>query len=72
MYVSWNGATQVVSWRVMAGSGASRLAAVARAARSGFETAIPMSQSYTSFEVQALDASGRVIGSSPLFSPTAQ
>jgi hypothetical protein len=72
VYASWNGATQVISWRVMAGSGAGRLAAVASAARSGFETAIPMPRSYTSYEVQALDASGRVIGSSPLFSATAQ
>jgi EmrB/QacA subfamily drug resistance transporter len=72
VYASWNGATQVVSWRVLAGPSASRLATVASAARSGFETAIPMPASYASYTVQALDASGRVIGSSPLFSATVQ
>jgi EmrB/QacA subfamily drug resistance transporter len=72
VYASWNGATQVVSWRVLARTGAGRLAAVASASRSGFETAIAMPRSYTSYEVQGLDATGRVIGSSPLFSATAQ
>ena len=67
VYVSWNGATQVVSWRVLAGPGAGRLTAVASAAKSGFETAIPVRQSYASFEVQALDAGGRVIGTSRPF-----
>ena len=64
VYASWNGATQVVSWRVLAGPGTSRLTVVASAARSGFETAIGVAQGYQSFEVQALDASGRVIGTS--------
>jgi EmrB/QacA subfamily drug resistance transporter len=69
VYVSWNGATQVVSWRVLAGAGAgaSRMAAVARAAKSGFETAIPVPQGYERFEVQALNAAGRVIGASQPF-----
>ena len=67
VYASWNGATQVVSWRVLAGPSASGLAAVAASAKSGFETAIPVRQSYKTFEVQALDANGRVIGTSRLF-----
>jgi EmrB/QacA subfamily drug resistance transporter len=67
VYASWNGATQVVSWRVLAGAGAGRMAAVARAPRSGFETAIPVPRGYQSFEVQALDAGGRVIGASRPF-----
>ncbi len=69
MYASWNGATEVVSWRVLAGSAGGRLAAVAGATRSGFETAIPLARSYASFEVQALDAAGRVIGVSRPFTP---
>jgi hypothetical protein len=40
---------------------------VARAARSGFETAIEVPNGYRSFEVQALGADGRVIGASRLF-----
>jgi EmrB/QacA subfamily drug resistance transporter len=67
VYASWNGATRVVSWRVLAGSGASRLSAVASATKSGFETSIPVSQGEQSFEVQALDASGKVIGTSRPF-----
>ncbi len=70
VYASWNGATQVVSWRVLAGAGAAGLSVVASAAKSGFETAIPIPQSYKTFKLQALDASGRVIGASPLFSGT--
>jgi hypothetical protein len=67
VYASWNGATQVASWRVLAGSSASGLRAVANTSRSGFETAIPVPQSYTTFKVEALDANGRVIGTSALF-----
>lgn len=64
VYASWNGATQVASWRVLAGASANALAAVAAAPRGGFETAIsvPGAQGYVA--VQALDASGAVLGSS--------
>jgi EmrB/QacA subfamily drug resistance transporter len=72
VYASWNGATQVVSWRVLAGSGTGRLAVVKTTARSGFETAITVPRGYASFEVQALDAGGRVIGTSRPFSGSAQ
>ena len=71
VYASWNGATQVQAWRVMAiGSGgpATRLA---QAAKNGFETKIPVSGSATRFEVQALDARGHVIGTTRPFAPTA-
>jgi len=69
VYASWNGATQVVSWRVLAGTGAgaNRLTPVAITARSGFETAIAVPQGYSSFEVQALTANGRVARASRLF-----
>jgi EmrB/QacA subfamily drug resistance transporter len=72
VYASWNGATQVVSWRVLAGSGASRLTVVATTAKSGFETVIPVPPSYRSFEVQALNVDGRVIGASRTFSGSTQ
>jgi EmrB/QacA subfamily drug resistance transporter len=67
VYASWNGATEVASWRVMAGPAATRLSTVASTARSGFETAIPLPQSYKSFKVQALAADGRVLGASQAF-----
>jgi hypothetical protein len=69
VYASWNGATEVVSWRVLAAAGAGRMTAVASASRSGFETAIGMPQGYSSFEVQALGAGGRVIGFTRPFAP---
>jgi len=68
VYASWNGATRVVSWRVLAGASAGRLAVVKVAAKSGFETAITMPAGYSSFKLQALDASGKVIGTSRSFS----
>jgi MFS family permease len=69
VYASWNGATRVASWRVLAGPSPARLSAVTSAPRSGFETAIPVSAGYASFEVQALSAGGRAIGASRPFSP---
>ena len=71
VYASWNGATQVASWRVLAAAGSARMATVASAARAGFETAIPVAQGYDSFEVQALNAGGRVIGVSRPFTSQA-
>ncbi|HEY1458015.1 MAG TPA: hypothetical protein VGF15_05815, partial [Solirubrobacteraceae bacterium] len=67
VYASWNGATQVSSWRVLGGPTNGRLRVVARSAKSGFETAIALARSYASYEVQALDGSGRVIGASRPF-----
>jgi arylsulfotransferase ASST len=61
VYVSWNGATQVAKWRVLAGSSSSHLKAVTTQARGGFETAIKLSKSYKSYEVQALDSKGAVL-----------
>jgi EmrB/QacA subfamily drug resistance transporter len=67
VYASWNGATRVASWRVLAGA-AGRVQAVATVARSGFETAIPVSEAAGKFVVEALDSHGRVIGTSRSFS----
>jgi hypothetical protein len=63
-YASWNGATDVVRWRLLAGRSRQRLAPVASAARSGFETAIPLSGSPSWLELQALGPNGIVLGSS--------
>ncbi len=62
VYASWNGATQVVSWRVLAGQRSDGLTVVAHAPRSGFETAIPLPGTYRSIKLAALDSRGRVIG----------
>jgi hypothetical protein len=64
VYVSWNGATGVASWRVLGGSSSSSLRQVATSGRRGFETAVTISaQQYV--QVQALDSAGHVLGSSP-------
>jgi EmrB/QacA subfamily drug resistance transporter len=68
VYASWNGATQVASWRVLARHSTGRLTAVTTTAKSGFETAIPVPPGYDSFKVEALGANGRAIGASRPFS----
>ena len=66
VYASWNGATLVASWRVLAGASPSSLGTVALEPRSGFETAIavPAGTAGPYVEVQALGAAGQVLGSS--------
>jgi Arylsulfotransferase (ASST) len=66
VYASWNGATLLASWRVLAGPSPGALAPVAGAAKRGFETAIavPGVRVGSYVELQALDASGAVIGAS--------
>jgi hypothetical protein len=65
VYASWNGATLLTGWRVLAGPGPSSLRAVAQVPRGGFETAIPLPASAAGpyLSVQALNASGAVIAS---------
>lgn len=62
---SWNGATEVASWRVLAGASPTALTAVATAPRSGFQTTIAAPASGPYVEVQALNAQGVLIGTSP-------
>jgi Arylsulfotransferase (ASST) len=64
VYASWNGDTRTASWRVLAGPIATQLTPLASAPRQGFETAIavPIAEGYVA--VQALDASGAVLGTS--------
>jgi hypothetical protein len=67
VYASWNGATQAVSWRVLADGGGGVRRVLASAAKDGFETAIPVGAGNSSFQVQALNAAGKVIGTSKAF-----
>jgi hypothetical protein len=63
VYASWNGATQLASWRVLAGASPTSLAPVGAASRTGFETAISLPAAAGPYaQVQALDSSGAVIG----------
>jgi hypothetical protein len=68
VYASWNGATEVAKWQVLAGNTASKLKKVATKRRSGFETVISLSKSYKTYEVQALDGAGKVLNTSKAFS----
>jgi len=65
LYASWNGATEVASWRVLAGSSPTTLAPQATAPKTGFETALaisaPVSGPYY-VAAQALNSAGAVIG----------
>jgi hypothetical protein len=64
VYASWNGATEVASWRVLGGASPASLTPAGGAPKSGFETAIalPRAAIGSYVQVQALDASGAVIG----------
>ncbi|HEV3320347.1 MAG TPA: arylsulfotransferase family protein [Solirubrobacteraceae bacterium] len=64
VYASWNGATGVASWRVLAGSSPAQLAPVASAAKSGFETTIATPGPEPYVAVQALSSVGAVLGTS--------
>ena len=65
VYASWNGATTVASWRVLAGTSAKTLAPTTSAAKSGFETTISTPGKPAYVAVQALGAAGEVLDTSP-------
>ncbi len=62
-YVSWNGATDVASWRLYGGSSAQMLEPLATVPATGFETAIS-TQAVDEVLAQALNAAGEVLGES--------
>ncbi len=62
--MSWNGATDVASWQVLAGASPSALGVVASAAKSGFQTTIAAPTVGPYAQVRALDAAGATIGTS--------
>jgi len=64
VHASWNGATEVRSWRILAGSRPGALTARASIPVSGFESSTTLPQRYASVAVQALSASGAVLGTS--------
>jgi Arylsulfotransferase (ASST) len=64
VYLSWNGATDVASWTVHAGTVATTLTPVASQPRTSFETAVFTPHNGPYFSADALDAGGRVLGRS--------
>jgi predicted lipoprotein with Yx(FWY)xxD motif len=70
LYVSWNGATEVTQWKVLGGPGLKKLAKIKTVGRRGFETTIRFKSNRSKFEVMALGASAKVLGTSALVRPT--
>jgi hypothetical protein len=72
VYVSWNGATEAVTWEVLAGSNPDRLRPVASAPRAGFETEIVVETTEPYLAVRALNGTGNILGVSAVVEPGAE
>ena len=69
VYASWNGATDVASWQLLAGPSADHLAVASTTPKRGFETVIP-APGAAFFQVRALTAAGKVLATSGTVKPT--
>jgi hypothetical protein len=65
VYASWNGATEVESWAVLAGGRQDQLEPLGTVPRDGFETAMVARTPDRYVAVQARERSGRTLGTSP-------
>lgn len=68
-YASWNGATEVETWELLAGDRRNDLSVAAQKARRSFETAIAIPRSAAYVAVRALDSSGNALGTSKTVKP---
>jgi hypothetical protein len=64
VFVSWNGATEVRRWEVLAGEEPTRLRPVRTARKTGFETAVVLGTEAQYLAVRALGGDGAGLGSS--------
>jgi hypothetical protein len=64
IYVSWNGATEVAAWRVLAGPGPDELRPVRSFPRAGFETIATLQAEGPYFAVMAEDDAGQELATS--------
>jgi hypothetical protein len=62
LYASWNGATEVAAWQVLAGPGPEELEIVDSVSRHGFETVIEVETAEPFVGVRAQDRSGGALG----------
>ena len=70
LYASWNGATEVADWEVLAGPGPDRLEPAAGSVpRKGFETVIKVKTTEPYVGVRAKDPSGKVLGTAKAVEP---
>jgi arylsulfotransferase ASST len=66
LWESWNGATDVAAWRVLAGSSPAALQPIARYAKYRFESSLTPGIGDADYEVQALSYAGQVLATSPV------
>ena len=66
---SWNGATEVTTWQVLAGSAPDQLEPIASAPRQGFETVITVRTTEPYVGLQAVNGSGKVLGTTKAIKP---
>jgi hypothetical protein len=64
VHASWNGATEVAAWRVLAAKHTGPLAALATIPAGDFESSTTLPVKYAHVAVQALDSAGHVLGTS--------
>ncbi len=64
LYTSWNGATEVATWLVLAGASPSQLGQVGKVPKLGFETVITLPGQYEWAAVVPIDSRGRSLGRS--------
>jgi hypothetical protein len=69
IYASWNGATEVAAWQVLAGSAPDQLEPLATAPHQGFETVITVRTTETYVGLEALNKSGKVLGTTNAIKP---
>jgi hypothetical protein len=69
VHASWNGATGVAAYRVLAGKDARSLKEQAQIPVAGFESATTLPRKYAYVAVQALDGAGHTIGTSATVAP---
>jgi hypothetical protein len=62
LYASWNGATEVATWQVLAGSGPDKLEPLGSASRQGFETVITVHTTEPYVGLKAMNNSGKALG----------
>jgi hypothetical protein len=67
IYASWNGATEAATWQVLAGSGPDELEPLASAPKKGFETVITVHTTEPYVGLQAMNASGKLLGTTSAF-----
>jgi Arylsulfotransferase (ASST) len=67
-YASWNGATEVRDWQLLAGGDPDALIPVVQTHARGFETALRTSAPGPHFAAQALDRTGNTLSRSPVLS----